>query len=204
MKCGCVHEFLDYVCIGTAICTASPTFHFAHPLARHIKRSERISLRRLRLMQVHQTTAKPLQPNGDIVSPEQRSKIMRAVRQQRTSPERAVAKVIRELGYSYRLNRKTLPGSPDLSNARQGWAIFVHGCFWHGHRHCKKTKGGAHGRVPATRSAFWQAKIEANRERDLRKHKELARHGLRVLTVWECELREPARLRRRLRRFLFE
>src|SRR5262245_17097644 len=102
----------------------------------------------------------------DIVSAEVRSRMMKAVRQRGTSLELHVRRLLRESGSSYRLNNRKLPGSPDFSNIRKGWAIFVHGCFWHGHRNCRKTKGGARGRVPATRSGFWSGKLEANRRRD--------------------------------------
>lgn len=84
-------------------------------------------------------------------------------------------------GVRYRLNNSKLPGSPDLSNMTQGWAIFVHGCFWHGHRNCRRAT------VPKSNHAFWIAKIAANRARDSRKCRELRQMGLGVLTVWECK-----------------
>jgi DNA mismatch endonuclease (patch repair protein) len=138
----------------------------------------------------------------DIVSHEQRSRMMRAVGQKQTAPERAVASILRHAGIRYRLNNRSLPGSPDLSNQRRGWAIFVHGCFWHGHRYCQKTKGGPHGRVPATRPDFWEAKLVANRLRDRRKSRQLRASGLRVLTVWECELRNREKLAKRVECFV--
>ena len=128
--------------------------------------------------------------------------MMRAVGQRNTKPERAVRELLRDHGAHYRRNHPTLPGRPDFANRSRGWAIFVHGCFWHGHRDCKKTKGGRSGRVPATNAQYWSAKIEANRERDARKARQLRDLGLRVLTVWECELRDPATLDRKLGRFL--
>ena len=118
--------------------------------------------------------------------------MMRSVRQRDTVPEIRVRQLVSQLGYRYRLNRRDLPGSPDLSNETRGWAIFVHGCFWHGHRNCKKTKGGRSGRVPAKNSSFWSEKLAANRARDARKSRELRRAGFRVLTIWECELRDEA------------
>lgn len=131
--------------------------------------------------------------------------MMRAVPRENTSAELAVRKLLRELGVTaYRLNNKKLPGSPDISNQRHGWAVFVHGCFWHGHRSCKKTRGGRSGRVPATRSAFWSEKIRANRARDARKCRELRRTGLHVITVWECELRDRRKLLGKMAKFLTE
>lgn len=128
--------------------------------------------------------------------------MMRAVGQRDTSAERAAGRILRELGVRYRLNHPGLPGRPDFANRCRGWAIFVHGCFWHGHRNCQKTKGGRTGRVPASNRPYWSAKIDANRERDRRKSRQLRLLGLRVLVVWECELRNPERLRTKLREFV--
>lgn len=140
--------------------------------------------------------------SNDIVSPQTRSRMMRAVGQRGTRAELAVRDLLRSIGVShYRLNNKSLAGSPDISNRRQGWAIFVNGCFWHGHRNCPKTKGGKYGRIPVTRQDFWSAKIDANRKRDARKRRELIKQGLRVLTVWECQLRHPDRLSKKMVRF---
>lgn len=127
---------------------------------------------------------------------------MRAVRQRGTPFERRIAAAVRRLGHYYRLNNRRLPGSPDLSNAKRGWAIFCNGCFWHGHKNCGKTKSGTGARVPARHAAFWRAKIAGNRARDARKCRELRAAGFRVLVVWECQLREAARLEDRLRRWL--
>lgn len=120
------------------------------------------------------------------------SKRMRAVRQTGTKPEVAVRGILRALGMRYRSQVKALPGSPDLANQRAGWALFVHGCFWHGHEGCRLY------RLPKTNPDFWQAKVEANRARDLRKEEALRELGLKVVVVWQCELSDPARLRRRL------
>lgn len=138
----------------------------------------------------------------DIVSKAKRSEMMRAVGQRRTSAEGAVQTILRRLGARYRLNHAGLPGRPDFANRTRSWAVFVHGCFWHGHRNCAKTKGGSSGRIPATNTEWWAEKIDANRERDQRKERALRDLGLRVLIVWECELRDEAKLRRRLGRLL--
>lgn len=138
----------------------------------------------------------------DIVSKAKRSEMMRAVGQRDTAPERRVRELLKELCARYRRNHSGLPGRPDFANRVRGWAIFVHGCFWHGHRNCRKTKGGSSGRIPALRALFWAKKLEANRARDARKVRALRVLGLRVLTIWECELGEPIRLARRLARFL--
>lgn len=139
-----------------------------------------------------------MSPTRDIVSRETRARMMRSVRQRGTTPELVVRDLLIGLGAKYRLNNRNLPGSPDFSNQSQGWAVFVNGCFWHGHRNCQKTKGGKNPRIPATRSAFWSDKLTANRRRDARKCHELRALGLRVMIIWECQIRQSKLLRSRL------
>lgn len=141
-------------------------------------------------------------PSRDIVPRVKRSAMMRAVGQRATSAERALQSLLRTFHVRYRRNHPTLPGRPDFANRSAGWAIFVHGCFWHGHRNCRKTKGGSTGRIPVIHAPFWRAKIDANRRRDARKERALRRLGLRVLTVWECELRDPAAVTAKVARLL--
>jgi DNA mismatch endonuclease, patch repair protein len=119
---------------------------------------------------------------------------MRRVRQRGTPAERRVATVCREQGLHYRLNVRALPGSPDLANRRRGWAIFVNGCFWHQHPGCPKAT------MPKRNGAFWREKFAANRRRDAAKVRALRRLGITVLTIWECDTVDPARIRRRLER----
>jgi DNA mismatch endonuclease (patch repair protein) len=123
---------------------------------------------------------------------------MRAVRSKDTTPEVIVRRIVRGLGYRYRLHRNDLPGTPDLAFGPRRKAIFVNGCFWHGHD-CPR---GA--REPKENSAYWQAKIIRNRARDLASLEALAASGWSVLTVWECEtkLRERDGLVARLDAFL--
>ncbi len=138
----------------------------------------------------------------DIVSKAKRSEMMRSVGQGGTPCERAVMEIVRLTGRRYRLNNRGLPGSPDLSNRTQGWAIFVNGCFWHGHKNCRKTKSKTNSRIPALHRRFWSAKIAGNRQRDARKCRELRAMGLKVLIVWECQLRMAGQVEERLRRVL--
>lgn len=126
----------------------------------------------------------------------QTSERMRRIGQRDTKPELDVRRILRDLGAGYRVCPKDLPGRPDIANKSRGWAIYVHGCFWHGHRHCKLYS------VPKTNSDFWTAKISSNRERDHRKEAELRQQGFRVLTIWQCEISDEAALRNRLRLFL--
>lgn len=127
----------------------------------------------------------------------ERSRTMRAVRSFDTSPELAVRRLLRSLGLvGYRLHRKDLPGKPDIAFVGRKKAIFVHGCFWHGHD-CKRGK-----RAPVTNADYWRAKIERNQRRDREHAAELCRLGWSVLTLWECELRNTTTLVERLRAFV--
>ena len=121
---------------------------------------------------------------------------MRQVKGAGTGPERAVRALIWSLGGRYRLNRADLPGKPDIVLVSRKLAIFVHGCFWHGH-HCPR---GA--RVPKANRAYWTGKIAANRGRDAAARTALAAAGWRVETVWECEIKQTAALRERAQAWL--
>jgi DNA mismatch endonuclease (patch repair protein) len=107
-----------------------------------------------------------------------------------------VRKILWAEGFRYRLNVKTLPGKPDIVLRPRRAAIFVHGCFWHGHD-CKR---GA--RIPKAHNAYWRTKIERNRERDARNVVALKKEGWRTLTIWECQMKDETALRQRLHTFL--
>jgi len=135
----------------------------------------------------------------DTFSEAERSRIMRAVKSENTTPEMVVRRLAHSMGYRYRLHVRALPGNPDLVFPRLRKIIFVHGCFWHLHG-CSRT------RVPSSRRDYWVPKLEGNRARDRRVRRALRRAGWRVLIVWECQTR-PSRLGRlsaRLRSFLSE
>lgn len=118
---------------------------------------------------------------------------MRRVKSRDTTPEKRVRGLLRDLGRTgYRLDRKDLPGRPDIAFIGRKLAIFVHGCFWHGHD-CKR---GA--RVPAHNRDYWLAKIARNRQRDARALSALTDAGWRVLVIWECELAAPNAVEDRL------
>ena len=125
-----------------------------------------------------------------------RSAIMRAVPGANTSAELKVRRLLRAIAPGYRLHRKDVPGNPDIAFVGARRAIFVHGCFWHGHE-CKR---GA--RVPKTNVAYWTVKIARNKARDVRTLQALEAQDWRALVVWECELRGEAALIARLRAFL--
>lgn len=130
------------------------------------------------------------------MSPEERSRRMALVRSIDTKPEMLVRRLLHRMGYRYRLHRRDLPGTPDLAFTSRRAVIFVHGCFWHRHAGCSLA------RLPKSRTEFWTSKLEGNRERDARKIDALEALGWRVLTVWECELRDTEALADRLRCFL--
>ena len=121
-----------------------------------------------------------------------RSAVMRAVKSRDTSPEREVRAVLRPIASGYRLHRADLPGKPDIVYASRKLAIFVHGCFWHGHN-CAR---GA--RSPKTNADYWRAKIERNKHRDVKTLAALAAMGWRTFVVHECELKDKAALGLRL------
>ena len=134
---------------------------------------------------------------SDRVSAAKRSEIMRSVKHKDTGPEIALRKMLHRLGYRYKLHAKNLPGKPDIAFPGRRKVIFVHGCFWHGHR-CR------YGRLPQSRLEYWQPKIEANRTRDARKANELRRAGWKIAVVWQCELKTSERTLKRVVSFLDE
>lgn len=121
---------------------------------------------------------------------------MRRVRGADTVPEKKVRKLVTALGLTYRLNRKDLPGCPDIVLPRRKKIIFVHGCFWHGHD-CVR---GA--RVPKQNRTYWREKIARNVFRDRRNIRALRTMGWGVMVIWECALPKLDALQGRLRRFL--
>jgi DNA mismatch endonuclease (patch repair protein) len=121
---------------------------------------------------------------ADIVSASKRSQMMSCIKGMNSIPEMLVRKTLFAAGYRFRLHRRDLPGTPDISMAGRKIAIFVHGCFWHAHQGCK------YARTPSTRTEFWTAKLRGNVDRDRRAAYELAQRGWRVLIVWECAVRD--------------
>ena len=114
----------------------------------------------------------------DIVSSEKRSEMMSRIGGKNTKPEVLVRKALHAAGYRFRLHRKDLPGTPDIVLPGRRLAIFVNGCFWHGHQDCRLAK------VPSTRTEFWAEKLRRNRERDQQAIDELRAKNWRVLVVW--------------------
>ena len=121
---------------------------------------------------------------ADVHTIEQRSKNMAAIKSKDTKPELLVRKYLHANGYRYKLHDKTLAGKPDIVLPKHSTIIFVHGCFWHGHKHCK------YSTIPKTRTEWWLNKINNNRLRDKLHTKELKKQGWQIITIWECELKK--------------
>ncbi len=131
----------------------------------------------------------------DRFSVAERSAIMSAVRTRDTAPELRVKRLLRSMRIRYSSTALGLPGKPDILLKETQAVIFVNGCFWHGHRGCRR------GALPATNVEFWTRKISANRSRDSRQERALRRMGYRVMHVWECELANEGKLLARIKRF---
>jgi DNA mismatch endonuclease (patch repair protein) len=117
----------------------------------------------------------------DIWGKEKRSEVMSKIRSKNTKPEMIIRKALFAKGFRYRIHYKKLPGMPDIVFPKYKTALFVHGCFWHGHEDCKVFS------LPKTNTEFWEKKIRRNRQRDCDVKIQLGNLGWQVLTVWECE-----------------
>ena len=134
----------------------------------------------------------------DIYSKSKRSEIMSNVRNRKTSAENKVAHLLQELKVKYQRNVRSLPGEPDFLVTSAKTVVFVHGCFWHNHSNCNRAK------LPKSNRSFWKRKIEGNRKRDERIARLLRKEGWHVITVWQCALRNPEHVLRRLRRMVVD
>ena len=130
------------------------------------------------------------------MTPEQRSYTMGRVRGKDTNPEMAVRRLVHGMGYRYGLHRTDLPGKPDIVLTARRKVIFVHGCFWHGHK-CKAGR-----KVPKSNKDYWLPKLQRNKGRDSRSLRRLRQLGWSVLVVWECQLKRGEWLCGRISRFL--
>jgi DNA mismatch endonuclease (patch repair protein) len=128
----------------------------------------------------------------DVYDKAKRSAVMARIKSQDTKPELLLRKLLTGLGARYRLQRKDLPGKPDVVMPGRRLAFFVHGCFWHGHD-CARGS-----RVPKANRDYWLAKVARNKARDARAVEALAADGWRVETIWECEMKDVEALKARL------
>ena len=131
---------------------------------------------------------------ADVFDRRTRSWVMGRVRSADTAPERRVRRWLHAQGFRFRLHRKDLPGKPDIVLPGLRSVVFVHGCFWHGHPGCPRS------RLPASNKAYWMRKIEGNVARDKRTARKLRRGGWHVFTVWECMLSNEIKMKQRLLR----
>ncbi|MEI6815362.1 MAG: DNA mismatch endonuclease Vsr [Bacteroidota bacterium] len=121
---------------------------------------------------------------ADIFDKETRSYVMSRIRSKDTKPELQVRKYLFSQGFRYRLHEKKLPGTPDITLPKYHTVIFVHGCFWHGHKNCK------YASIPKTRTEFWMNKIARNKMNDRTNIKLLKSLGWQVLVIHECQLKK--------------
>jgi DNA mismatch endonuclease (patch repair protein) len=131
----------------------------------------------------------------DRISKPERSALMAKVRTKNTAPEVLVRRLLHRAGFRFRCHYRNLPGSPDIILPKYRAIIFVHGCFWHGHK-CKR------GALPSSNKQFWEKKISRNRARDLKNLRALRRMGYHVTIVWACRLQKPESEMQRLFAFL--
>jgi DNA mismatch endonuclease, patch repair protein len=134
-------------------------------------------------------------PRFDPLTPAERSERMSRIRNTDTKPEMIVRRLVHGMSYRYRLHAPELPGQPDLVFRPRRKVIFVHGCFWHQH-------GCRQYRQPRTKRSFWEPKLEGNKERDQINQKKLSAMGWKFLVIWECELQNTEKLRKRITEFL--
>lgn len=121
---------------------------------------------------------------ADVMTPEQRSRCMAAIKAKDTKPEMIVRKYLFSRGLRFRVQVRKLPGNPDIVLSKYKTVIFVNGCFWHGHEGCK------YYRLPKSNVEFWEQKIKNNVARDVRNEEQLKSLGWRVIRVWECDIKK--------------
>lgn len=134
---------------------------------------------------------------ADTFSRKKRSWIMSRIKGRDTKPEIIIRTIIKHKRLSFRENDKNLPGSPDIVLNNRKKIIFIHGCFWHGHKLCQRS------RRPMTNRVFWNKKIDGNIQRDLKTGRKLRRMGWNVIVLWECQIRKSTtRVKDRIDQFL--
>lgn len=125
---------------------------------------------------------------ADRISKERRSWNMSRIRSKDTKPEVMLRSALHRIGFRFRKNDSRLPGNPDIVLPKYHTVIFVHGCYWHRHKGCKKAT------TPKTNTEFWTKKFAENVNRDKEVKKDLENRGWRVTVVWECEIETKKKL----------
>jgi len=121
---------------------------------------------------------------------------MASIRGKNTKPEIIVRSLLHQIGYRFRLHRRDLPGCPDIVLPKYKKVIFVHGCFWHGHKNCQRSKR------PTSNKIFWDEKLSKNIERDKKNQENIRNIGWNFLVLWQCEIKDKDSLLNKLRKFL--
>ena len=132
----------------------------------------------------------------DIFNTEKRSEIMSNIRSYGTNPEIFVRSLVHRMGFRFRLHRNDLPGSPDIVLPKHKKVIFIHGCFWHGHKNCNRSKR------PSTNLSFWNKKLDSNIKRDRQNLIETRKKGWDYLVLWSCEIKKKDIIVKKLNKFL--
>jgi len=132
----------------------------------------------------------------DVFSKNKRSWIMSRIKGRDTKPELEIRSLVHKMGFRFRLADRTLPGNPDLRLPRLKKVIFVHGCFWHGHKNCSRAK------LPLSNVQFWEEKIEKNKQRDHQNIIVLKKLGWQSLLIWQCELKNHLKVKSKIEKFL--
>lgn len=132
----------------------------------------------------------------DQFTQKERSVIMSRIRGKDTAPEKLIRGLLRAQGYRFSLYSKRLPGCPDIVLSKRRRVVFIHGCFWHGHKGCRRAS------LPSTNKRFWIRKITGNTARDVRIRAEIRKLGWKSLVIWQCQIKKRKMLERRLTRFL--
>ena len=131
---------------------------------------------------------------ADNLTAEQRKKNMTAIKSRHTKPEIIVRSLLHRLGFRFRLHDKKLPGKPDIILPKYKTVIFVHGCFWHQHKGCKRST------IPKSNTDYWIPKLTGNVKRDVQHKADLKKIGWNVATVWECETKDADKLEKKLKK----
>jgi len=134
----------------------------------------------------------------DKLTPQRRSENMRRIKSKNSTPELALRTLIFKMGFRYRLHASQLPGKPDLVFPGRKKAIFLHGCFWHQHGPCPDS------RLPKSRQDYWLPKLKRNQERDKDAQRKLRELGWNSLVIWECEMKDPTKIKKTVQKFLKE
>lgn len=124
----------------------------------------------------------------DTLTREDRSRTMAAIRSKNTKPELKIRKALHAMGMRYILHDKRFPGKPDLVFPKYRTAVFINGCFWHGHKNCRRKSV----KIPMTNTEYWKKKIEGNITRDIINIKAIKKRGWQVLNIWECQISETS------------